>query len=310
PAAAAPAGVNRIAVLVAAQGGRPAAPPTPSRTVPPPTAAASTASARPAEGFVKRVWREVQEDDVIGQAAKLAYFAFLSLPPALLVIFGFTGFFGGNAAAMWITERLGSALPEDASALVDQFVQQVVYEQAPGPFSLGLLLALWAASNVFAALADSLNKAYDVKEGRSWLRRRAIAIGVMLAFAVLFLAGSMAILAGPAIARSIGLWGTAEAVWGLLQWPLAFLLVVGAFWIAYYVLPNRDQWADKWKIFKGAAIAAVLWALATTGFRYYIANFGSYGETYGFLGVIIVLLLWMYMTGLVVLLGGEINSEM
>jgi membrane protein len=307
-ASSAPRSANRIAGLLPPdEGPLPAPPRSAGRAagVGEPSRAAGSG-----EGFAKRVWKGIQEDDVMGQGAKLAYYAFLSLPPALLVIFGLTGFFGGNAAAEWITGRLGAALPGEASALVDQFVQQVVYEQAPGPFSVGLLLALWAASNVFAALADSLNAAYDVEEDRSWIRRRATAVGVMLAFAALLLGGSVAILAGPAIARSIGLWGTAEAIWGVLQWPLAFLLVVGAFWIAYYVLPNRDQRADKWRIFKGAAIAAVLWGLATTAFRLYIANFGSYGETYGFLGAFIILLLWMYMTGVVVLLGGEINSEM
>jgi membrane protein len=255
--------------------------------------------------FLKRVWQEVQEDDVLGQAAKVAYFAFLSLPPALLVIFGLTGFFGGEKAAQWMTEQLSAAFPPEAFGLIRQFVEEVAREQAPGPFSVGLVLALWASSTVFVALADALNKAYDVEDGRSWLRRRVMALGVMLVFAVLFLVASIALLAGPEIANALRL----GAVWSYAYWPLAFLLIVGAFWIIYYVLPCRDQSREKLVILRGAFIGALLWVAATGAFRLYVSNFSSYSDTYGFLGAFIVLLLWMYVTGLVVLLGGEINSE-
>jgi membrane protein len=265
---------------------------------------------RQSQGLLKRVWNEFGEDDIPGQAAKLAYFAFLSLPPALLVIFGLAGFFGGEATAQWFTSELGTALPGSASELVDEFVQQVVREQAPGPFSIGLLLAIWASSNVFMALADALNQAYDIEDGRSWFKRRLISIGVMIAFTLLFLGGSALLLAGPAIAGSLGFGGTMDAIWNILQWPLALLLVVGAFYIVYYILPARDQAAEKGTLFKSALIAAVLWTVATAAFRIYITNFGSYNETYGFLGAVIVLLLWLYITGIVVLTGGEFNSEM
>ena len=101
-----------------------------------------------------------------------------------------------------------------------------------------------------------------------------------------------------------------EIAWTLAQWPVAFGFMVLAFWCAYYFLPNRDQRASKWLLVKAAAIAAALWILATAGFRIYIANFSSYSETYGFLGAFIILLLWLYVTGLVVLVGGELASEM
>ena len=95
-----------------------------------------------------------------------------------------------------------------------------------------------------------------------------------------------------------------------MQWPIAFLFMVAAFWAGYYFLPNRDQSNCKKVLLKAAALSAGLWVLATAAFRVYIANFSSYSETYGFLGAFIILLLWLYVTGLVVLAGGELASEM
>jgi membrane protein len=262
------------------------------------------------DGLVKRVWTGFQEDDVLGQAGKVGFFAFMSLPPAILVIFALTGFFGGDRAANWLTEQLQRALPEGASELVDGFVTQIVHEQAPGPFSIGLVLALWAASAVFVSLTYALNDMYGIEEGRSWIRLRAITLGVMLACAVLLLGGAALLLAGPVVAGALDLAGAADLAWAILQWPLAFLLVVAAFWLIYYVLPNRDQSFSKLVLLKSSAIAALLWILATAGFRLYVANFASYSETYGALGAVIVLLFWLYITAIVILVGGELNSEM
>ena len=296
----------------------PQPPPAPSAHA---SARASTSRAKKAEGdntppdekqgnLAQRIWHEIGEDDLPGQAAKLAYYAFLALPPTFMVLFGLTGFFGSAGAADWITEQLRQVLPGSASELIQTFVEQVVYDQAPGAFSFGLLLALWSASNIFMGLGDTLNTAYDIEEERSWIKRRAIAVGVMLVTVVLILGGGAFILAGPAIGDALGLSGVVDVLWTVLRWPLTLLLVVGAFWIMYYALPNRDQSAYKITLLKGAAAAAVLWLLATAAFRLYVANFSSYSESYGFLGAVIVLLLWLYITGLVVLIGGELNAEL
>lgn len=268
-------------------------------------------SAQPVNtGLARRVWNEFKEDDVTGEAAKIAYYAFLALPPSLLVLFALTGFFGGPNSAAWITANLEAALPESASGLVQNFVQEVVNEKAPGPFSIGLLIALWASSNVFMALGDSLETAYDVVTKRSWIRRRATAVGVMVVFALLFLGGSTVLLAGPDLIDAIGLGRAAEVVWNILLWPLGFLLIVCAFYIVYFVLPDQDQSAHKMTLAQAAAAAALVWVAETALFRLYITNFASYSETYGFLGAVIVLLLWLYLTGIVVLTGGELASEL
>lgn len=260
--------------------------------------------------LLKRVGREFMEDDVLGEAAKVAYYAFLAMPPALLVVFSLTGYFGGNAAAEWINSRLQGALPQEAAGLVERLVAQITEGGAPGPLSVGLLLALWASSNVFMALGTSLNEAYDVEDERSWVKRRAIAIGVMLGAVVLMLVASISLLMGPQIASALNLWGAAEVAWSILQWPLAFLFVAAAFYLIYFVLPGRDQADFKVLLIKAAVAAAALWIVATIGFRIYIANFGSYSATYGIVGTVIVILLWLYVTGVVILAGGELASEM
>ena len=264
----------------------------------------------PQGGLVKRTLKESMQDDVIGQGAKVAFYAFLSMPPGLLVLFSLVGYFGGDSTAAWLRRQMQLALPQSAYGIIESFISQVVNQRSAAPLSFGLLLSIWAASNVFMGLGDALNKAYDVQEPRAWWKRRLIAIGVMVAFALLFLAGSAALLAGPQISSGLGLGGAIGALWNVLFWPLAFVLVVAAFWTAYYVLPDRDQSGQRVTLLEAAAIAALLWVAATAAFRLYIANFGSYTSTYGFLGAFIVLLMWMYISAIVVLVGGEIASEM
>jgi membrane protein len=254
----------------------------------------------------KRVWTRYQGDDVANQAAKVAYYFFMSLPALLMATFGLAGIFGGDPTAAWLTGNLQRNLPPEAGVLVNGFVTEVVHRQHPGLLSLGLLLAIWAGANVFMALEDTLNAAYRVTCARGFVKRRLVALAALLAVGLLFLAGSAALLAGPAIAKALGLGIT----WQVVQWPAGLALVVAAFWVVYYVLPNRDQRGRGRVLLKSSAVAAALWLLATLGFRLYAANFGSYGKTYGVLGGMIVLLLWMDYTSLVILLGGEISSEM
>lgn len=271
-------------------------------------------SAAPAGGWqkwVRHLFSELVDDDVLGHGAKLAFYAFLALPPALMATFGAAGLYGSESLAQWLREQAALALPRSVNeSIVQPFISEVLLSRAPGPFSLGLLLALWGGSSVFAGLMGSLNEAFDVEEGRSWFRRRAIALATLVAAIGLFLVAATALLAGPAIAKAIRLGGVAERAWMVAQWPLAFVFIVIAFWAAYYILPNRDQAACKVTLLKASAIAAALWVAATAGFRLYIANFSSYSQTYGILGAFIVLLLWLYVTSVVVLVGGEIASEL
>jgi membrane protein len=261
-------------------------------------------------GLLKRTFSEVREDDVTGQAAKLAYYAFMAMPPALMAVFALTGIFGSSRTAAWITGQLQQVVPADAFGLIQRFVDEVVSNNAPGPLSVGLLLALWSASSIFTGLAATLNVAYDVEETRPFWKLRLTAIGLTLAFLVLLFGSSALLISGPGIAKAAGLGAVGTTAWEVLKWPLAFAFVIGAFWLAYYFLPNRDQGHAKTTLLKASAAATLIWIVATVAFRLYVSNFSSYSASYGFLGAFILLLLWMYVTGLAVLVGGELASEM
>jgi membrane protein len=258
----------------------------------------------------KRVLHELKADDVPDQAAKVAYYFFLSLPPAVMAVFGLTGLFGGQRTGDWLTQRLTTSLPAEASALVTGFVRDVVHGEAPGPLSIGLLLALWAGSNVFTALEGTLNAAFGITAERPFIRKKSVAVGMLAACTVLFLSSSAVLLAGGGISDALGLGAVGRTAWGVLQWPLGFALITATFWLIYYVLPNKDQSGCRMTLLKASVIAAALFVAASIAFRIYMANFNSYSATYGLLGTVIVLLLWMYVTSLVILLGGEVASEM
>lgn len=258
----------------------------------------------------KRVAHEFVADDIGNQAAKVAYYFFLSLPPSVMVVFGLTGFFGGRETGDWMTARMAASLPAEASGLVAGFVDEVVHRSAPGPFSFGLLLALWAGSNVFTALEDTLNECYKVTAQRSWIRKKLVAVAMLAACAVLFLGGSAVLVGGGGIAKSLGLGAAGRMAWGIAQVPLGFALITATFWLIYYFLPLKDQRGCRKTLLKASALAAAIFVLASLAFRLYVTHFASYSATYGLLGTVTVLLLWMYVTSMVILLGGEIASEM
>lgn len=255
---------------------------------------------------VRDVAREAWADDVTGEAAKMAYYLFLSLFPAILALFAFTGIFGGDEAFRWIMDRLRTLLPGDAAAYLERFVHEITGDSRPGILSFGLLLILWSASNVFAHLANGLNRMYDLEEGRPWWQRRLVALaGLVLGLATLT-AGAVSLLMGPELIAWLGL----ASAWGYLRWPLVLLLVTLMLVLIYLLLPAHPMRWPGWPIFAGAFTGALLWMAATAGFRLYVSNFGNYSATYGFIGGIIVLLLWLYMTALVLLVGGEMAATL
>jgi membrane protein len=170
---------------------------------------------------------------------------------------------------------------------------------------------LWTSSSAIVAIADGLNHAYNVEEGRPFWKLRGMAILLTIGLSV-FLIGSIVLLMfGPQIggwiAGYVGLGEAFQIAWNILRWPVILFLVVTAVAAIYYFAPDVDQ-SWKW-ISPGSIFAVLLWLVASLGFSYYVNNFGEYDATYGSIGAIIVLLTWMYVSGLVILIGGEINAE-
>lgn len=241
-------------------------------------------------------------NNLTGEAAKVAFYFFLSFFPLLLILLALTGFIGGDAAFNWIMSRLEMALAGPAEQQVEQFVREVALEQRPDILSLGIVLLLWSASNVFAALADGLNAMYGIREGRPWWKKRLVAIGLLVVGSIALLGGALMLIVGPEI---IGFLGLAE-FWQLLRWPLTFVLFTVLLFLVYYILPNRDQRAVRVPVLIGAVVGTLLWVLVTAVFRLYVANFDAYAGTYGVVAGIIVLLMWMFLTALTILLGGQL----
>jgi membrane protein len=247
------------------------------------------------------VFREAMADRITGEAAKVAYYFFLSFFPSILALFAFTGILGGDDAFQWIMKQLRSAMPGEAAEYLSRFVREITGESRPGLLSLGIILSAWSASNAFAAMADGLNRMYDLEEDRPWWKRRALALGVLVLALVLLNGGAVTVLAGPELFDLLRL----GAYWDLLRWPVAFVLLTAMMFLIYLLLPNRRPPRQKTSPLIGATLGAALWVLGTLAFRLYLANFGSYSRTYGVLGGLIVLLLWLYLTALVILFGGE-----
>ena len=263
--------------------------------------------------LLKQTGREVMSDNILGLAAQTAYYFFLSLFPLMLFLAPMLGVFGNKERTFaMVLDQARTEVPADAFGIVEQVVRDVVLsESAPGVMSVGALLALWAGSNIFSALMDALNTAYGVKETRPYWKRKLIAVACVVGAGGVLLAATITLVAGGAIVDTvgdrIGLGGPARALWTIAPVALALVALVGIAWVIYYFLPNVKQ--NRKQVLAGAAVATALWIIATLAFRFYVQNFGSYNKTYGAIASVIVLLTWMYLSMLVLLIGGELNSE-
>ncbi|MCA1792018.1 MAG: YihY/virulence factor BrkB family protein [Thioalkalivibrio sp.] len=254
----------------------------------------------------RTVLKKAIADDITGTSARVAYYFFLAIFPAIIALFALTGLVGGDEAFEWIMSLVRRGIPSDAEVMLEQFVGEITGESRPGLLSLGILGVLWAASNSFNGLTIGLNKMYNVDEHRSWWKRRLGALGLLIAAGIALNLGATAILAGPELVRALGLdLGVVYLTWGCV-----FVVVTGLFWLTYYLLPNADQSSGKMEVLIGAVVGTVVWVLASTLFRAYVANFGSYDATYGVVGGVIVLMLWLYITALAILFGGEVAATL
>lgn len=264
--------------------------------------------------LAKRTWEEINKDDVFGRAAQLAFYLMLAIFPALFFVISIFGIVvhGNSELRDSLMRYISTVMPGDASGVVQQTLQQIIQSSSGTKLWLGLLGALWTASAGMSALMDVLNFTYDVQEGRPFWKKRLIAIALTVAVATLTVGALVLILYGPKIADSlfstVGLGNVFATLWKIVQWPVAVLFVVLAYAIVYYEGPDVDQRKWYW-ITPGAAIGVFLWLVASFAFRVYLHFFNSYNQTYGALGGVIILMLWLYVSSLAVLIGSEVNSE-
>jgi membrane protein len=271
-------------------------------------------SAIPLRGWwqvTRRGWRESQEDNVPLLSAGVAFWLFLSLFPSVIALITVYGLVTDPQEAARQVEQVATALPEAArSTLVEQVEQIAGSQEQALTFGLvsSLLGALWGASAGVMNLIKAVNIAYDEDERRGFVKLRAVALATTLGM-VLFVAVSLALVAvAPVVLDTLGLGALASVASQVLRWAGLVVLVTVALALLYRYAPSRESAELHW-VSAGAGVATLVWLAASVGFSYYVSSFGSYNETYGAIAGVIVLLLWLYVTSFIVLLGAEINAE-
>lgn len=254
--------------------------------------------------FLRTLWREWDTDNVGDIAGALTFSAVLALFPFLLFVVSLASLFLDPAQALLLTAELQRIAPSAVATILGERLQSLSAGSRPGLLTMSAIGAIWAASGGVTALMRALNQAYDVPERRSFWKVRGIAVLTTLVAAVLSIVAAVIAIATPALAGAIG--GPLETLILWLRIPLAALIMMLVLALLYYFLPDVEQ--DFRFITPGSVTAVILWVLASLGFSLYVSNFGSYEVTYGALGGVIVLLLWMWISSQAVLLGAEINA--
>jgi membrane protein len=267
------------------------------------------------KSFAGRLWKRTNDHDIFGRAAQLSYYFLLALFPLLLFLMTLLGYFAqaGSELRHKLLIYLANVMPSSAVTLIQTTLDEISSGRGGGKLSLGILAALWAASNGMGAISDTLNAAYGVKEERPWWKVRLIAISLTITVSIVIVVTLAIVLYGGHIGERVAMYFGLSAAftigWKILQWPIALVFLLLTFDLIYYFAPNHRRPKRRfWNA--GAATAVVLWLLVSFAFRVYLHFFNSYSVTYGSLGALIVLMLWFYFTGLAILIGGEINSEL
>lgn len=264
--------------------------------------------------FLKRLYTRINEHALLARSAQLSYYFLLALFPLLVFLVTLLGYFAqeGSQLRQSLLAYLATVMPHSAITLVRGTLDEISDTRGGGKLSFSLLAALWVASSGMGAISDTLNVAYNAKETRSWWRVRLVSIALTVGLTVLIMAALLIVLyggkIGDVLAASLGYSVIFEVIWRIAQWPIMLVFVFLTFELIYYFAPNLPRRRWRW-LTPGGMVAVVLWLLISFGLRFYLHFFNSYSRTYGSLGALIVLMLWFYLTGLAVLVGGEINSE-
>ncbi len=264
---------------------------------------------------LKRTVAEFQEDNLSDWAAALTYYGLLSLFPMLIALVSIVGLFGDpQSTTRTVTDIVTRIGPESGAQTFSGPIESITSNRGSAGilFVVGVLTALWSASGYIGAFIRASNSIYETEEGRPFWKLRPLQVAVTFAMVVMVAAVLLAlVLTGPivrAVADPIGVGNTAVTIWSYAKWPILAALFIVMIDLLYFASPNAKLRGFVW-LTPGALLALVVWALASAGFALFVANFGSYDKTYGTLGGVVVLLVWMWITNVAILLGHELNAE-
>jgi membrane protein len=265
-------------------------------------------------GVLKRTVKEFSDDNLTDWAAALTYYAILSIFPALLVLVSLLGLIGQSATQPLI-DNLGTVAPGPAKDIFTSAIENL--QGASGAagvfFVIGLLGAIWSASGYVAAFMRASNSIYDIEEGRPIWKTLPVRVGLTVLLMVLTVISAVAVTVSGGLASEvgglIGVGDTAVQIWNIAKWPILLLVVSFMFAVLYWAAPNVKQPGFRW-LSPGGILAVIGWVIASAAFAFYVANFGSYNETYGALAGPIVFLVWLWISNIMILLGAEFNAEL
>jgi membrane protein len=260
------------------------------------------------------VMRGSTEHDLLGRASGLAFDFLFALFPLLLFLLSLFGLFASHGSQLQssLLSFFSDLLPSQAFQILNRGVSELAQNSTGGILTIGFILALWFASSGVSSMISTLNVVYQVQETRSWLKVRAIASALTLGISILLLLALFMVLVSGSLADRLGQEAHIGAVvvlaWKASRWPAAAVFVALSYSLIYYFGPALQKSQKRW-VTPGAAFSAVLWLVAATGFRVYLHFFDTYSATFGSLGAVMILMAWLYVTGLAFLVGGEINAQ-
>lgn len=271
-------------------------------------------SARDYKAILIRAGKQALAHGITDLAAALAYYSFLAIPAVLLVAVGLFSLFASPDAITTLIDKLGTVVPSQATQLIEDSLRRM-NENKSGSIVMvivGFVLALWTTMGAMTAFMRAVNRAYDREEGRGFVRQRLVAVQMVIAMGVAFLLVFGLLVLGPVMSGWIGdalnIEGVMGWLWWIVQWPILLVGLLAVFATVLYLGPNVDH--PRWRfITPGALFAVVVWLVASGLFAVYTSMFDSYNKTWGSLAAVIVMLTWLWVTGIALLLGAEINSE-
>lgn len=251
---------------------------------------------------------KVKNDDIFALGAQLAYYLILSFFPFLIFLMTIIGF--SKLDSMQIIEGLSAILPSSVFELTSTIIVEVVENQYTGLLGVSIILSMWAASSAFRAVTKGINKAYNLKENRSFIKRAIIALVCTFALAFTIIVALVLLVFGNLIGDLLAAYIPYNMVivklWNLLRYIMVLTIMICIFAGIYRYTPaKRISWRE---VFPGAIVSTIGWLIVSLGFSFYINNFSNYSRLYGSLGAVFVLMTWLYITSIILILGGEINS--
>lgn len=261
---------------------------------------------------LKNTLIRVGERRLLGLSAEIAYNTMLSLFPAILAILTAIGLFEESLQSTFkqLAVQISKVAPDEALFLIRDFSREITQSKNTGLFSISFVVAIWAASGALSAAMTALDQIHQIppKQTRPFWKAKLISLGLTIGTILLLLLASFLVFISDLILKflvSESGFSFLLSIWRLLSWPLALCIVSAAFAFVYRYGPSR--WDSGTPMMPGAVLAAISWAILSALFRLYVSNFGNYNQAYGAVGAVIVLLLWLYMSAVVLLVGDQLN---